>query len=76
MWEERGAGAAVTEGAGSLAVAVVAYLVMSIRQIEHVAFVFPELLLVVLAITLVLGRYTGYRVSELFRFREIGTGPN
>ena len=49
---------------------------MSIRQIEHVVFVFPELLLALLAVTLVLGRYTGYRLSELFRFREIGTGPD
>jgi hypothetical protein len=28
------------------------------------------LLLVVLAMTLLLGRYTGYRLTELWRFRE------
>jgi len=33
--------------------------------------VFPELLLVVLAATLLLGRYTGYRLFELWRFREL-----
>jgi hypothetical protein len=31
--------------------------------------VFPELLLIVLAVTLLLGRYTGYRLTELWRFR-------
>jgi hypothetical protein len=33
-------------------------------------FVFPELLLAILALTLLLGRYTGYRLTELWRFRE------
>jgi hypothetical protein len=33
--------------------------------------VFPELLVVVLAGTLLLGRYSGYRLSELWRFRVL-----
>jgi hypothetical protein len=37
-------------------------------------FVFPESLLIVLALTLLIGRYTGYRVTELFRFRDF-RGP-
>jgi hypothetical protein len=36
-----------------------------------VLFVFPELLLVVLAATLLLGRYSGYRLTELRRFRAL-----
>jgi hypothetical protein len=31
-------------------------------------FYFPELLLVVLSATLLLGAYSGYRLTELFRF--------
>ena len=42
---------------------------MSNRYLEHLIFVFPELLLVILAMTLLLGRYTGYRLTELWRFR-------
>jgi hypothetical protein len=38
-------------------------------------FVFPELLLVTLAATLLLGRYTGYRLTELARFRALRGGP-
>ncbi|MEJ2114866.1 MAG: 7TM domain-containing protein [Gammaproteobacteria bacterium] len=36
-------------------------------------FAFPEFLLVILGICIWMGSYTGYRVSELFRFRDIKT---
>jgi len=68
-WEELGAGEAMVQGFGSLMVAAMGYLCMSSRYLEHLIFVFPELLLVVLAMTLLLGRYTGYRLTELWRFR-------
>ena len=42
---------------------------------KHLVFVFPELLLLVLAATLLLGRYTGYRLVELRRFRMLGERP-
>lgn len=71
VWEERGPVDAITEGLGSLFVAAVAYAVMNLDLVEHMVFVFPELLLVVLAMLLVLGRYRGYRLFELFRFREL-----
>ncbi|PZN31866.1 MAG: hypothetical protein DIU71_08915 [Proteobacteria bacterium] len=71
VWEERGASEALQEGIGSLIVAAVAYLVMGIGQLQHLTFVFPELLLVVLAATLLTGRYTGYRLLELRRFRAL-----
>ncbi len=76
VWEERGASDAMKEGFGTLVVAVGAYLIMTIGAVEHVVFVFPELLLVLLAATLLLGRYSGYRLSELLRFREMGTGAS
>lgn len=73
VWEEHGPGDALAQGAGSLAVAALAYLVMVNTYVTHLFFVFPELLLVVLALTLLLGRYTGYRLTELFRFRAFKT---
>ncbi|OOG28599.1 hypothetical protein B1C78_01835 [Thioalkalivibrio denitrificans] len=72
VWEEHSPQEAIRQGLGSLAVAVVGYLFMVNRHLEHLIFVFPELLLVVLAITLLLGRYTGYRLTELLRFRALG----
>ncbi|GIX34966.1 MAG: membrane protein [Lysobacteraceae bacterium] len=76
-WEERGGGAAVREALGTLLVAALAALVMTWDLLEHLIFVFPELLLVLLGITLLLGRYSGYRLTELFRFRALAreAGP-
>ncbi len=71
VWEENGSRDALQQGAGSLVVASLAYVMMSAKQLTYLLFVFPELLLVVLAATLMLGRYTGYRLSELWRFREV-----
>jgi hypothetical protein len=71
VWEERGASEAIKEGIGSLLVAAIAYLVMDIDFLERLVFMFPELLLVVLAATLLLGRYSGYRLLELVRFRAL-----
>ncbi|MEO1574228.1 MAG: 7TM domain-containing protein, partial [Pseudomonadota bacterium] len=76
VWDERGPSAAMTEGAGSLVVAIVAYLVMSIDRLEHLVFVFPELLLIVLGLCLLLGRYTGFRLTELARFSELAPGKS
>ncbi len=74
VWEERGAGEALMSGAGSLLTAALAFVVMKIKIVEHLVFVFPELLLVALAAVLLLGRYTGYRLTDLYRFRELAKG--
>jgi hypothetical protein len=54
-------------------VATIAYGVMSVSLIQHLVFVFPETLLVVLAVILMLGSYTGYRLTEIRRFRVLGS---
>jgi len=69
VWEEFGAREAIQQGFGSLTVAALAFLLMSDKLLGHLVFVFPELLLVILAAMLLLGRYTGYRLTELWRFR-------
>ena len=74
VWEERGASDALREGAGSLVVAVLAYIAMGMAWLEHLVFTFPELLLIVLAATVLLGRYTGYRLLELTRFKALAGG--
>jgi len=74
VWEERGSVEAVTAGLGSLLTAAAAFVVMNIKWVEHLIFVFPELLLVLFAITLILGRYTGYRLLDLYRFRDLARG--
>jgi len=76
IWEERGAHEAMIEGLGSTVIAILAFLLMGLETVQYLVFVFPELLLVVLGLTIAMGRYSGYRVSELIRFRElIGKNP-
>jgi hypothetical protein len=71
VWEERGAVDAMRAGLGSLFVAIAAYIFMGMAWLEHLIFTFPELLLVILALVLLAGRYTGYRLTELRRFKEL-----
>ena len=71
VWEELGPIEALQQGFGSLLVASLSYLLMTNKILEHLLFVFPELLLILLAFTLLLGRYTGYRLTELWRFRSV-----
>jgi hypothetical protein len=74
VWEERGPGVAIKEGVGTLAAAAVIYLLMIVPEVQYFLLVFPETLLVLLAAILLLGRYTGYRLTELLRFRALAGG--
>jgi 7 transmembrane helices usually fused to an inactive transglutaminase/Inactive transglutaminase fused to 7 transmembrane helices len=71
VWEELGPAESLRQAAGSLAVAALAHIAMTVPFLQHLVFVYPELLLIVLAATMLLGRYTGYRLTELPRFRAI-----
>ncbi len=71
VWDERGAGESLKQGLGSLIVAALCFVVMSNPYAEHLFFTFPELLLVLLALVLLLGRYSGYRLLDLPRFKAI-----
>jgi len=71
LWEEEGGHEVLIQGSGSLLVAVLAYLAMSNHLVEHLTFNFPELMLSLLGVILLLGKYTGYRLSELYRFRDM-----
>lgn len=74
LWEECGAAEALVSGVGSLVTAAVAFVIINIKLVEHLVFVFPELLLVLLAGTLLVGGYAGYRLTDLYRFRELARG--
>ena len=71
VWEERGAGTALKEGAGSLLMASLAYVVMGIDVLRYWVTVFPEINLIALGIVVAMGRYTGFRLTELSRFSKI-----
>jgi len=71
LWEEDGSREVLIQGSGSLLVAIIAYLLMTNRIIEYLTFNFPELLLVNLALILLCGQYTGYRLTEFWRFKHL-----
>ncbi len=54
----------------TLAVAAAIALVLSIRVLSQHLFRYPETIGLVMAALLLIGRYTGYRLTELFRFRD------
>ena len=56
---------------GTMIAASLAYFAMDNVLVRHLVFVFPELLLIVLACTILLGRYNGYKLSEYFRFKKL-----
>ena len=74
LWEEEGPHEVLIQGGGSLFVAVIAYLLMDMPLLGHLTFNFPEVNLILLAAILGMGQYTGYKLSELHRFRAMDEG--
>ena len=75
IWEEEGPREVIIQGGGSLLVATLAFLLMDQPLVRHLAFNFPELHLAILALVMIIGRYTGYRLLELARFASFKSGP-
>ncbi|MCE0496284.1 inactive transglutaminase family protein [Vibrio salinus] len=71
LWEEEGAKEVMLQGGGSLLTAILVYLAMTNSYIRHLTFNFIGIQLIVLAFILILGTYTGYRLSELRRFKAL-----
>ena len=68
--EEAGAREALLTATGSAGVAVITYGILQLEPLQLTFFVYPELLFAVAAVQVLLGRYTGYRLLELLRFRK------
>ncbi|MEM7580140.1 MAG: UUP1 family membrane protein [Cyanobacteria bacterium P01_A01_bin.80] len=70
-WEESGAKETIIAGLGTVFIAVIGYLCVINPYVQHLAFTFSELLLLVLAINILVGRYNGYKLTEYFRFKSM-----
>ena len=68
-WEERGASHAFKVAVGTLFAATLAHLLMTIPELTYFIFTFPAVLLILVGFMLAMGRYRGYRLTELFRFK-------
>ncbi len=71
MGRRRGAKEVFIQGGGSLLTAVIVYLAMTSSFVQHLTFNFIGVQLIVLAAILALGNYTGYRLTELRRFKPL-----
>lgn len=70
-WEEDGASNATKEIIYSMITAIATYFVISNESVRHITFAFDEINLVILFIVMLLGTYTGYRLTELKRFTPL-----
>ncbi len=70
-WEEDGPKNALTEISYSILVAIIIYFIIANESIRHIMFAFNELNILILAVIMLLGTYTGYRLTELFRFKSL-----
>ena len=71
LWEEEGPKQVLIQGGGSLITAVLAFLAMNNPIVRHITFNFLGVQLILMALILLLGNYTGYRLLELRRFKPI-----
>ncbi len=71
LWEEEGPKQVLIQGGGSLVTAVLAYLAMNNPWIRHITFNFLGVQLILMALILLIGNYTGYRLLELRRFKPV-----
>ncbi|GAD61756.1 osmotic stress tolerance membrane protein RloB [Aquipseudomonas alcaligenes] len=68
-WEERGGSHAFKVAVGTLFAATLAHLLMTIPELTYFIFTFPAVLLIMVGFMLAMGRYRGYLLTELFRFK-------
>jgi len=68
---EEGLPSALRRLATSTAAAICVYPIFRIAALEHLMFGFPELVISVMGVLIWIGGYTGYRASELWRFRGL-----
>src|SRR5688572_17270659 len=66
---EEGWRAATVRLAWSIAATVAVYPVFRSVEISHLMFTFPELVLCLMGLLVWIGGYTGYRLSDVIRFR-------
>jgi hypothetical protein len=69
--KEEGARSAMVRAGYTVLVAVMVYPIFRSERAEHVMFSFPELVISLIGLLVLTGGYTGYRISDLIRFRAL-----
>jgi hypothetical protein len=69
--EEDGTTFAIQLVVGTFVVATFCYLILSLSRVGEILLVYPELHFFTIAAFIWIGRYSGYRLVELWRFRDM-----
>jgi hypothetical protein len=69
--EEDGLMFTVQLAAGTLLAALLCYLVLGWERVGNWVLTYPEVHFITIAAFITLGRYAGYRLTELWRFRDL-----
>jgi hypothetical protein len=69
--EESGIREALRTSAGTAAVSSITFLIINWQPLQLMFFLYPELISAVAAFQVLLGRYTGFRLLELSRFKDL-----
>ena len=73
VWQEDGARTMFRQLAVSLTACIPCYFLLNSAYLQYLFFSFQEFNLIILALILLLGTYTGYRLTELKRFKSLVT---
>jgi transglutaminase-like putative cysteine protease len=74
--EEDGMSFAIQLTLGTVIVASCCYLLLRWDYIGRLLLIYPEAHFFTIAVFILIGRYSGYRLSELWRFRELAKSKN
>lgn len=72
--EEDGVMFSIQLAIGTLVVAALCYVVLKWEEIGRLVLIYPEIHFFTIALFILLGRYAGYRLTELWRFRDMVDG--
>jgi len=68
---EKGAATAIKLTLETLILSVVCYFIVTWQTLRTLVIAYPELIFITIILNFALGRWTGLRVSEYFRFRKV-----
>ena len=71
LMEESGEKEAIKQNVYTLLAAAFTYFMISSEEIRYIMYVFNELNICILFLVMWIGTYTGYRLTELFRFKSL-----
>ncbi len=75
-WEEKGFGYSIKVLGGTFLNAGICLILFKIKALQEFLIRYPEVLLICMALFVLMGRYSGYRLSELGRFRAFSRGDD